>query len=97
MRKTIPSFHFAHIPLNVDRSSINVFQHVKETFSLKYAIFDPKSIHIYISPLEHGWFRKKGLDTVVDNDSLMLNGIRFPRKIKKKEFELSSEVKIQML
>lgn len=27
MEALIPSFHFAHIPQNVDRASINVFQH----------------------------------------------------------------------
>ncbi|MFX1286084.1 MAG: ATP-binding protein [Promethearchaeota archaeon] len=63
MSKAIPSFHFEHIPLNVDRSSINIFQHAKETFSLEYTIFDPKSVHIHMCPLERGWFRKKSLDT----------------------------------
>ena len=63
MSDTIPSFHFTHIPQNVDRSSINVFQHAKETFVLEYAILDPKSVHIYMSPNKRGWFRKKGLDS----------------------------------
>ena len=63
MIKNIPSFYFEHIPHNVERSSINVFQHAKEAFSLEYAIFDPKTVHINMYPIERGWFRKKGLDT----------------------------------
>lgn len=63
MSDSIPSFHFEHIPLNVDRSSINVFQHAKDTFALEYAIFDPKTVHIHMYPNKRGWFCKKGLDT----------------------------------
>jgi len=65
MSKTTLSFHFEHILLNVDHSRINVFQHVKEAFSLEYAFFDLKSVHINMCPLEREWFRKKGLDKAI--------------------------------
>lgn len=63
MSKSVPSFHFEHIPLNVDRSSINVFRHAKEAFALEYAIFDPKTIRIHMYPIPRGWFHQKGIDT----------------------------------
>ena len=59
MSKTIPSFHFEHIPLNVDRSNINVFQHAN--FPLEYAIFDPKTVFILI------WTEKKALIGTIPN------------------------------
>ncbi|MFX1424084.1 MAG: ATP-binding protein [Promethearchaeota archaeon] len=63
MSHNIPSFHFAYIPLNVDRSSINVFQHTKNSFSFEYAIFDPKTVHIHMSPIKRGWFRNLRLNS----------------------------------
>jgi hypothetical protein len=63
MIKDVPSFRFEHIPLNVDRSSINVFQHAKESFSLEYVVVDPKTVLIHMYPIARGLFRKKGLDT----------------------------------
>ena len=52
------------------------------------------SVHLMAWMLGIYEFQRLYFDRVVDNDSLMLKGIHFPRKIKKKEFELSSEVKI---
>ena len=63
MTQNISAFNFEHIPLNIDRSSINVFQHAKEAFSLEYAIFDPKTVHIHMYPVKRGLFHRKGLDT----------------------------------
>ncbi|MHA2244888.1 MAG: hypothetical protein ACXADY_07950 [Candidatus Hodarchaeales archaeon] len=63
MIKDVPSFRFGHIPLNVDRSSINVFQNAKDSFSLEYVVVDPKTVRINMYPIERGLFRKKGLDS----------------------------------
>ncbi len=62
MSKAVPSFFFEHIPQNIDKSSINVFQHAKESFSLEYAIFDPKTVRINMYPVAGGWSRQKKLD-----------------------------------
>ena len=62
MTQNMVTFNFENIPLNVDKSSIKVFQNAKETFSLEYAIFDPKTVRMNMVPVEYGWFRKKGVD-----------------------------------
>ncbi|MHA2247611.1 MAG: ATP-binding protein [Candidatus Hodarchaeales archaeon] len=63
MNQNITAFNFEHIPLKVDRSSINVFQNAKESFSLEYVVVNPKTVRINMYPIERGLFRKKGLDT----------------------------------
>jgi len=62
------AFSFEQIPLNVDKSSVKIFKNTKETFSLEYAIFEPKTVRIYMYSIERKWFRKKnserGLATI---------------------------------
>ena len=62
MTQSVQAFNFDHIPRNADKSSIKVFQNSKETFSLEYAIFNPKTVRINMVPVKTGRFRKKGVD-----------------------------------
>ncbi len=62
MTQNVPAFNFYFIPLNVDKTSIKVFQNAKDAFSLEYAIFDPKSVWINMVPVKIGRFRKKGVE-----------------------------------
>ncbi|PWI47438.1 hypothetical protein CEE45_11520 [Candidatus Heimdallarchaeota archaeon B3_Heim] len=55
-------FYFKHIPLNVDKKSIKVFLHSKDTFSLEYSIFEPKTVHVTMAPVCGRWFRQKKTD-----------------------------------
>ncbi|MFX0181490.1 MAG: hypothetical protein ACFE95_00310 [Candidatus Hodarchaeota archaeon] len=75
MINTSSAFNFEHIPLNIDRSSIKVFQHAKDTFSLEYAIFQPRTVRINMYPVKYGWIRKKnserGLATICQFASAM--------------------------
>ncbi|MHA2291957.1 MAG: ATP-binding protein [Candidatus Hodarchaeales archaeon] len=58
----IPAFNFEHIPLNIDRSSIRVFQHSKEAFSLEYAIFNPKTVRINMCSITRSRFGNRGTE-----------------------------------
>ncbi len=61
MAHMAPAFNFEYIPNRIDRSSIKVFQNAKDTFSLEYAIFDPKTVLINMYPVrKKGLFRTKG-------------------------------------
>ncbi|MFX1285481.1 MAG: ATP-binding protein [Promethearchaeota archaeon] len=60
MTQSVPAFNFRYIPLNVDKTSVKVFQNAKNAFSLEYAVFDPKSVWINMVPIEYGHLRKKG-------------------------------------
>jgi hypothetical protein len=57
-----PAFKFEHVPLNVDKSSVKVFQNAKDMFSLEYTIFDPKTVRINMYPVPQGRFRGKNPD-----------------------------------
>ncbi|MFW9903167.1 MAG: helicase HerA domain-containing protein [Candidatus Thorarchaeota archaeon] len=57
-----PAFNFDHVPLKANRSSVKVFQNAKQSFSLEYVIFDPKTVWIKMIPLPKGRFRKKGIE-----------------------------------
>jgi hypothetical protein len=56
------AFNFDHVPLKANKSSVKVFQNAKHSFSLEYAIFDPKTVWIKMIPLPRGRFRKKGIE-----------------------------------
>jgi hypothetical protein len=60
------AFKFEHVPLNIDNSSIKVFQNAKDAFSLEYAIFDPKTVRINMYPVPQGWFRKKNPERALE-------------------------------
>lgn len=63
MNNDTPAFNFEYIPQKIDRSSIKIFQNTKDTFSLEYAIFDPKTAFINMYPIrKKGLFRKKGYE-----------------------------------
>jgi hypothetical protein len=60
MAKEARGFNFEYLPLNVDKSSIKVFQNAKDTFSLEYSIFDPKTVIINMYPvIKQSGFRKR--------------------------------------
>ncbi len=40
------SFHFEFVPEKTDHSCINILRNVHHTFTLEYAIFEPKTVHI---------------------------------------------------
>ena len=40
------SFHFKYIPKSVDSSSIKLLRHISNSFSLEYAVFEPKTLHL---------------------------------------------------
>jgi hypothetical protein len=49
------SFHFEYIPDKTDQSSIKLLRNVPNTFTLEYAIFEPKTVHIcmHVNPRRH--------------------------------------------
>lgn len=68
MNKEPIAFSFEQIPLNIDKSSVKIFKNSKETFSLDYVIFEPKTVRIFMYSIERNWFLKKkserGLATI---------------------------------
>ena len=52
-------FHFDSIPINVDKQSIKVFLHSKDTFALEIYVFEPKTVHVTLTPVVNRWSRDK--------------------------------------
>ncbi len=46
MQTSSTSFHFDFIPDKIDQSSIKLLRNVSDSFTLEYAIFEPKTVHI---------------------------------------------------
>jgi hypothetical protein len=60
--QNVGAFRFVNVPLNFDKSSINVFRNARDTFSLEYAIFEPKTVNITMYPVVKGRSRKIGFE-----------------------------------
>ena len=54
------SFHFEFIPNKTDQSSIKLLRNVSDIFTLEYAVFEPKTVHIsmHVKPKRH-FFKEK--------------------------------------
>ncbi|MFX0185854.1 MAG: hypothetical protein ACFE95_22450 [Candidatus Hodarchaeota archaeon] len=58
----VEAFRFVNVPLNFEKSSIKVFRNAKDTFSLEYSIFEPKTVNITMYPVVKGRSRKIGFE-----------------------------------